>query len=412
MEYTKKLERNIRLFYLLNFLTGLLFPVAIWVIFERRVLTFEQMALFSALGTGIETLCQIPTGAFADLIGRRVSLFVGWLITGLAYILYAYANTPAAFFIVFCAGGIGSALSSGADVALVYDSLKSLHRENEYPKIAAKMKLFYRFAIAIATLTGGLIYGFNIHLPALLQSSAIFISLIFIVLMSESTLSKEAFSAKEYLLQMKQGFKELQKGTYVKSLVIYYTLVGSITWACLNYFNLPFMTEVGFSPVQLGILFAIAYIVVAVVIYFLTKSRESILTRSRIYLAFPILMAIGLLPGIIANSAIAPILLIIVLLTGSGRLTFLDTYVNEEFVSQYRATALSALNMLVSISYIVLVTLGGKIQDAHGTKIIFTGLGVITVLVVFPSALQLIKHHKHYKESPVLGESPEEKIIG
>jgi len=46
MTYQQKLKRNLKLIYLANFFSALIFVIPIWVAFERRILTFTQMAKF------------------------------------------------------------------------------------------------------------------------------------------------------------------------------------------------------------------------------------------------------------------------------------------------------------------------------------------------------------------------------
>ncbi|HUV47172.1 MAG TPA: hypothetical protein VMW29_03495, partial [Candidatus Bathyarchaeia archaeon] len=71
MDYKKRLRRNISLAYINSFVIALIFIIPVWVAFERRVLTFTQMALVEVFAAGITTFLELPTGALADLIGRR-----------------------------------------------------------------------------------------------------------------------------------------------------------------------------------------------------------------------------------------------------------------------------------------------------------------------------------------------------
>ncbi|HEV2340056.1 MAG TPA: MFS transporter [Patescibacteria group bacterium] len=390
----QRFERNIKLFYVFNFFIGLLFSIPIWVAFEHRILTFGQMALFSAISTAIETFLQIPTGAIADMMGRKSALIIGWMTLAVLYLFEAYAKTPLQFFLIFAFAGAATSLSSGADVALVYDSLQAMKKEGMFSLVVAKAKFWYRISMAAATLIGGYLFLTNISFPYVGQAIAFLIGIILLFLMYEPTVSiKRSISITMYIRHMHQGFTELFKNSYMVKLTIFYSLIGAITWSCLNYYNLTFMSDIGFSTKELAVFFALAYIISAFVIYFLAKLPIT-LTREHIYLGFPLLMSLSLLPGVFANHVIAPLMLIVTQITGGARFTLLDRYANQEFSSRYRATANSALNMLVSICYIVLVTLGGQFQDTYGTKIIYTMLGVLTVLFVLPSSITLLISHR------------------
>jgi len=69
----KDLSRNIPIFYIYNALGAGLFFVPIWVVYQQEFMTFSQMAFFNALFYIIILVFELPTGAFADLVGRKYS---------------------------------------------------------------------------------------------------------------------------------------------------------------------------------------------------------------------------------------------------------------------------------------------------------------------------------------------------
>jgi len=213
--------------------------------------------------------------------------------------------------------------------------------------------------------------------------------------MIEPRIDTEKFTLKSYVRQTRDGFKELLKSSYMKKLTVYYTVVGGITWTCLYYFNQPFAKDLGFSEIGLSWLFGTLYLISSLLILVLTE-KEELLTRNRVYLGFPIIMSLALLPGIFATKITGPLLLLGIMFAGSSRFAILDKYANKEFLSKYRATAVSSLNMLVSLFYIVVVGISGKIQDLYNTKLIFTLLGILTLFLVWPSSLSLVREYKAY----------------
>lgn len=392
MDYRQKLNRNLRLFNWLNFFTSFIFIIPIWVAFERRFLSFTQMALLEAISTLAIVILELPTGALADLIGRRKTIILGLIIRGLGTIYMAFGTNFDMFLISFLISAIGSVFVSGADVALAYDSLKQLNKENTYPKFAAKNSLFSRFAIIFATFLGAYLYQINIGLPFILQGLFLIFSSIMVYLMVEPVIDSQKFTLKSYLNQTKVGFGQLFQNKYVRKLTFYYTLVAGITWSCLFYFNQPFAYDLGFSEVGIGQLFALIYLLTTVLIYFLTTQNPRFLNRETIFIAFPLIMVISYLPSIFVGKALGSFILFSITLIGSARFSLLDRFTNAEFDSKYRATAISSLNMMVSIFYIVIVGLSGKIQDIYGTKPIFTVLGLISIGII-PIAFSLIKHY-------------------
>jgi Na+/melibiose symporter-like transporter len=287
------------------------------------------------------------------------------------------------------------ALISGADTALLFDTLKELGRMNFFPKYMSRAGLIYRSGLAFASLAGGYLYQFWIGLPYAMMGVFQFLAVGVIFLMIEPKIDTEKFSFRNYLKQARDGFKQLFQSNYMKKLTLFYTVIGGITWANLTFFNQPYIKSFGFTEKEMGWLFSGLYLGSSLLLLFFTEN-EQILTRNRVYLGFPILMMIAYLPGFWVGRAIAPFLILIAIFCGSGRFAILDKYTNKEFLSKYRATAISALNMLVGIFYIVLVSLGGKIQDNFGAKITFTFLGALTLLFVLPTGLSLVLEYKNY----------------
>ncbi|HUG87049.1 MAG TPA: hypothetical protein VMM13_20945, partial [Euzebya sp.] len=68
-------------------------------------------------------LAEVPSGALADLMSRRLLLALGSLLTGLGFVLWLLVPTFAGFAAGFIMWGIGGALGSGTWQSLVYDAL-------------------------------------------------------------------------------------------------------------------------------------------------------------------------------------------------------------------------------------------------------------------------------------------------
>jgi MFS family permease len=170
----RSLESNIHRYYLYSLFSGLLFTLPIWVLFYGRYIGFPEMATMSVVSALITLVLEIPTGALADLIGRRKTVMSGALITATGYFLVIPATHYWQFLGYAVITGVGAALISGADSALLYDSLKELGRENEFSKVIVKSGFFYRLGLIIASFTGGFMYSWWYGLPYLFKGMVFF----------------------------------------------------------------------------------------------------------------------------------------------------------------------------------------------------------------------------------------------
>lgn len=390
------LAHNLRYYYWYYTLAGCIFTLPIWVAFYTQVITLPQLALINAVENIFSIFLEVPTGALADLIGRRRTIALGKILEATMFITMPFATNFISIFLLTLVGSLGSALVSGSDTAILYDSLKEQGREKEFGSIYAKLLMYYRGGLIISGLLGGQLFSLWRGLPHLFRGVFYLGSAWAASLLVEPSLDTQKFSWHRYFVQAKQGVYEITRNHFVKKLSIYYVIVAGITYSCIAYFNLPFAYDFDFTPLQMGYIVPAAYVVSTLVIHWLS-SLATPLGRTTIYLGFPLLLTIALLPGLWVNRYFAIVLVTLSQIAGSARFTILDNYVNKEFSSQNRATALSTLNMGVSLMVAFLIFFGGQVQGLADTRVAFTLLGVFSLLIVTPLAISLVHEHNSYQ---------------
>lgn len=386
------LKRNLTLIPLANFMTGLAFIIPIWVSFERQFLTFGQMALMELILSGTSVVLELPTGALADLIGKKRTTALGWMLQGIGNAYTGFAVNGTMIAIGFALVGLGSALVSGANTALVYDTMKELGREKDYPKMASKLSLHFQIALVLSTLAGGYLYEIWKGLPFFMYGFTIFLGGVLYVLTQEPTIDTQKFSMRLYIRQNIDGLKQLTKTAYVKAFSVFYIVVGGITWANMVFFNQPFATEIGYDEIEKSWLFSGLRLFNAIVLFRLLHA-EKIITKRRAFLMFPILIAVSMIPAAFSTKLLGIPILMGLMISSTSRFVILEAYMNEEFPSSHRATALSSLNMFVSILYIILVMFGGYLIDRANTGIVLSFYGIGATALLVPLTLVLLRAH-------------------
>ncbi len=124
------MPRNIPLFiaFRVLFSARFYYPV-LGVLFLDLGLTLDQYALLNvAWAVAIVTL-EVPSGALADVIGRRRMVVLAALLMVVEMLLFAFAPAGPLLFLFLLANrvfsGAAEASASGADEALAYDSRPS-----------------------------------------------------------------------------------------------------------------------------------------------------------------------------------------------------------------------------------------------------------------------------------------------
>ena len=385
------MNKNITYYYWSKFFTGFRFFVPIWILFGLKFMGLSPQANLEAIAFFMGTIMELPSGALADLIGRKASIIIGWFITATSHILLGLSFNSFFYVLWSLLGGFGGAFISGADTALIYDSLKQENKESEFAVIQSKAMVLYRIGIIVATFTGGFIYKIDNRLPYVLMGIFELIGMLFLFLLKEPNIDSIKFTWSRYLQTIIDGIKQFTKNSHNKLLAIYYLIIGGISFSSLFFFNYSYAVDLGFDGIKQSYLFGISGITKALIVYFLSKYFIKI-GKKRILWIFPIFMILFYLPAVYAPFLLAVLIIIATDTIAAARMSVLDQIVNDELESKSRATALSFLNMLVSIVYMAILFSGGIIVEKYGTSYLYTIFGTCLILLI-PITYKLTKHN-------------------
>lgn len=391
--YHAGLARNVKIYYLQKLLLGLEFFMPVWVAFELRFTNFAGLALLEVIQASVATVTELPTGAFADMFGRKKSIAFGMLISATLFFFYGFLPTFAWLCAFFFIWGVSSTFVSGADSALLYDSLKDIGKEDDYAKVSSKGSLIYRIAIAVGTLVGGFLYTIWIPLPFILYGIVYFLSGILATQFTEPKIDSEKFSVSSYIAQTKKGVQEAFKNTHITLLSIYYIVIGGFSWTATFFFSNVYAQQNGFGPEKQGILFFAVYIIKS--LFGITLAHlEHLFNRKNIYVAMFIFSVVAFLPAYFIHGFWVISIILATEFASSLRFTLLDKYVNQEFDSKNRATALSFLSLSINLIYVGTLFFTRNISDSLGVGAIYSILGLIMLVLITPITYLLVKNHR------------------
>ena len=122
----KKMNKNIKIYYITEFLGALVFSTPIWTFFFTLHLGFSMgWAVFiTTLGGFMNFLFEIPTGSWADRFGRKKLYITGLFIGIIGMSFYLWADSVYLFILSATIIGFGSALMTGNIEAMIHDKLE------------------------------------------------------------------------------------------------------------------------------------------------------------------------------------------------------------------------------------------------------------------------------------------------
>ena len=110
-------------------------------------------------------ICEIPTGAFADIFGRKASFVVSCLLTTVGGIMYASSKTFWGFASSEAVLAIGATFASGAFKAWLVDKLHHHGYTESLHKVFSKAQIFCLIAGIISAFIGSQLSDVRTWLP-------------------------------------------------------------------------------------------------------------------------------------------------------------------------------------------------------------------------------------------------------
>ncbi len=160
----QSLNKNINLIYLFEFLKNFLFFGSVTLLFYLAwaKLDYTRSFILEAVFALEVVLLEIPTGVIADKFGRKFSLVLGGIFSGLGFLLFGLVNNYIVFYIANFICAIGMALFSGTDRALLFDTLLEYGKEKESRSYFSRSDAFGTIGMLAAFPIGSLLAGSNL----------------------------------------------------------------------------------------------------------------------------------------------------------------------------------------------------------------------------------------------------------
>lgn len=377
----KSYRNNITLNYLFTFLRSFNLTHGLWMIYlMSKGMTLFELGLLEGIFHITSLVMETPTGAIADLYGRRFSRILG-VISYYIYITLCLISSN--FFIlaigfIFCS--LSYTLESGAGTAFVYDSLKETNDDSKFMKINGLIEGFYQGGIALAIFLGGFIALVNIDYTYLLMYLIISLALISTFFMKETPIHHNRDKGLKHNLinQYKDTFKVLKNNSYLFFLICTLPFIGILSTIPFFYLQNYWVSQ-GFKENIIGIFLALNS--VAGVIGGLGAYRvERLLKQKGILVVIPIIFTILLWMLPVKYMSFGAI--IGIGFVDSIFFVVLTDYMNRIIPSDKRATIISFESMVYSFYMILIFPVFGLIGDSFNLTTSFIILAVVASLII------------------------------
>lgn len=370
----------------------IIMPVIV-LFFQDHGLSLQEIMILQACYSLSLGLTEIPSGYTADILGRRKTLILGCILAFVGFSIFSVSYDFWWFLVAQIFLGLGNSFISGADTAIMYDSLVEVHAEDRFLKYEGRSVSIGNFAEAAAGILGGFLAAISYRYPAYAQVLVALITIPFAMsLVEPKTQTKRLKNSWESILTVVKF--SLVESKILRTYIIYSAIMG-IGTLMMAWLAQPFLKDIGIGMKNYGIIWAFLNILVGIIAFFAYRIDKKLKPLNSLILIFTSSVLGYIL--IAQNMNYMGLLILFLFYANRGYATpLLRNYINKHTESNVRATVMSIRSFIIRTSFAIIAPFIGWIADHEGLSSAMMAMSVIIALV---GGICLVWFFKNQKET-------------
>jgi MFS family permease len=382
-------SKNIPRLYLIKISKWFNMVMPIMLLFYKsNGLGSYELFVLKAIYSVAVVVMEIPSGWMADVWGRKKTLILGSILGSLGFLTYSFSYEFWAFAAAEIVLGIGLSFISGADSALLYDSLKADNKTDKYTREEGRITSAGNFAEAIAGVVSGLLVYFSLRTPFYFQFGVATLAI-----PAAFTLIEPKVHAVEHVHSIRKLIKNIKNSlvsnTNLRVAILLSALTGTATLT-FAWLVQPFFVAIGLPEELFGIFWTALNLSVGISSVFAYKV-ELFLGKRRSVLAVIILLSLGYFFAGISISYYGFVFLFLFYLVRGLATPIFKNYINLYTDSEVRATMLSVRNFIIRMAFAGIGPLLGWITDNVSLNKAFLLAGIIYIVAATAVSLPWLR---------------------
>lgn len=363
--------------------------------FQESGLLIRDIFVLQVIFSVAIVLLEVPSGYFADVVGRKGSLILGVVVGTAGFLMYYLALGFWGFAAAEILLAISAAFLSGADSAFLYDTLQQYGAVDQHTRHQGRIISATRISEAAASLVGGFLATI-IALKSifLVEFLVMALAIPIVFSMKEPEIPPATEKRKTIFQILSFALRENKKLLYLN---IFSGVISTVTLVMV-WFAQPYWEKLDVPLFYFGIMWAGLNILVAVGAFFAHRLEKFFSLRALFgFIAILPIIFYGLLALGIKYLALTIIPLFWVL-RGVFQPISLD-YINRETDSSTRATVVSISQLFGRAFFSVLSPFLGWIADVWSLETAFAASALVFGIL---SVLSFLLLYSRMKGSPKL----------
>ncbi len=365
--------RNLRLLGVLAFFHEFNPTIVIWVVYltDFRDISLAQVGIMEGFFWLVKVLLEVPSGAFADRYGRRITAMVGVAVEGAGIIAFGLADSYLLLLGSYVLWSGGLAFKSGNEEAYLFDSLAVDDRQAEFAQRHGAYRGLGHVAFAISGVLGGVIASATTLQVAVLVSGFTYVAAFSALLamqepprrgIDDVPIDGALAPRTSYLRTIGVGLDALRADAALRWILVLQVVILT-TFPVHFVLSQPFLAEHGVPLALFGVVEVPARMFGAVGLVLSARFGRGVGLARALWMGCALSVAgLLVLAGVDHVAAFAGFILLQV--GGGLALPLISAYANERTDSSIRATILSVAPLGSSLTYTVVTPVLGIAGDS------------------------------------------------
>lgn len=389
---------NINRLYLIKIAKWFMLTMPVLMLFYKETgLSTREAFQLKAIYSITIVLLEVPSGYFADVLGRRITLIIGSVCGFLGFAFYSFGYSFWPFLFAEITLGIGQSFISGADSAMMYDSLLASGRERKYSRFEGKITAIGNVAEAGSAILGGLLADISIRLPFYAQIAIAFIAIPAALTLVEPkrVLIDKGKSGVNHILNIVRLALFKDRGLRIN--IIFSSFIGTATLTMAWIYHLYLKEDLNISFSTIGFIAAGLNLIVGFFSIQAYKIEKKLGQKTLSWIFALVFPALYILVGM-WNTVFGMLLFLGLFYVLRGVASpVLKDYINQVTSSDMRATVLSIRNFVIRLNFAVLGPLAGFLIDKYGYSTAFMTIGSIFLCLNLLLITAFVRYQSNWK---------------
>ncbi len=380
-------RRNIALYYAYGFMAQFLLWGGIWIkyLIDERHLELRWILLMDLPFWLLIAALQAPTGALADHLGRKKLLALSGFLYAITILGFGFTTNYWMLFADYVIWAFAIASQTGADQALLYDSMKFGGREKGFQQVVARGSALSLTAAFVGVVLGALL-ATRTSLAFVVQVSAVFplVSLTIALFMKEPPIERHA--ERHYWRDLRAGLTFAWQAPRVRYTLLVGAVIMTGTFGPAVLIQ-PFLIErdvstglFGWLQAPLRLVSVAASLVAFRVAIKMGLPRLLVLSCGLVFAAY---LGLGLIDSTVAFAFFA-----LPAVVSGLTMPIVSAHLNDEIASERRATVLSIMQLVFALQVAFFEPALGFFSDGISVRAAFI-FCVVYFAILMPPLLTL-----------------------